>query len=48
MAEEKTDPVQENFLLPREVWDEIRPVIVRHGVKRKWQVYTAAILLLLE
>lgn len=36
--------IQENFFLPVEVADAVRPLIEEVGIKRKWQIYTAAII----
>jgi hypothetical protein len=40
--------IQENFFLPAELRDVIDPLVTRHGRKRKWMLYTAALLALLE
>jgi hypothetical protein len=36
--------IQENFFLPAEVAEALRPLLGQIGVKRKWMVYTAALI----
>lgn len=39
-----TKKVQENFSIPIEVQEAVRPLIEKIGTKRKWMIYTAAVL----
>jgi hypothetical protein len=39
---------QESFFIPIEVRDTIKTIAARWGSKRKWAVYTAALLVFLE